>query len=56
VQIVMAGTPRKAANEAGKLCEEGPALTKPYDDQLLESHIRQLLVARERARASRQKS
>ena len=56
VQIVMAGTPRKAANEAGKLCEEGPTLTKPYDHQLLESHIRQLLAARERAKAPAQKS
>jgi DNA-binding response OmpR family regulator len=55
VQIVMAGSPVKAANEAGKLCEEGPALIKPYDHQLLERHIRQLLAARGRANTSPQK-
>jgi CheY-like chemotaxis protein len=56
VQIVMAGSPAKAANEAGKLCAEGPALSKPYDHQLLERHIRQLLATRERANTSPQKS
>jgi CheY-like chemotaxis protein len=56
VQIVLAGSPKKAATEAGNLCENGPALSKPYDHQLLESHIRQLLAVRERTKASPQKS
>ena len=50
VQIALAGTPDKAAAKAGDLCEDGPHLTKPYDPQILEKRIRQLLAARERAR------
>jgi CheY-like chemotaxis protein len=46
VQIVMAATPNRAASAAGKLCEEGPLLTKPYDPQVLGNRIRQLLAAR----------
>ena len=46
VQIVIAATPNRAASAAGKLCEEGPLLTKPYDPQVLENRIRQLLAAR----------
>ena len=47
-QIVMAGSPRRAAKEAGKLCEEGPMLAKPYEPQVVEGRIRQLLAARRR--------
>lgn len=54
VQIVMAGTPKRAASEAGKLCEDGPAVAKPYDHQFIEKHIRQLLAARERTKVSPQ--
>ena len=47
-QIVIAGSPRRAAKEAGKLCEEGPMLAKPYEPQVVEGRIRQLLAARRR--------
>ena len=47
-QIVIAGSPRRAAEEAGKLCEEGPMLAKPYEPQVVEGRIRQLLAARRR--------
>jgi CheY-like chemotaxis protein len=47
-QIVMAGSPRRAAKEAAKLCEDGPMLAKPYEPQVVEGRIRQLLAARRR--------
>ena len=47
-QIVLAGTPARAATEAGRLCEEGPMLAKPYEPQIVENRIRQLLAARQR--------
>jgi DNA-binding response OmpR family regulator len=48
IEMVLASTIKKAAEKAGKLCEEGPALAKPYDHQLVLNHIRQLLAARDR--------
>lgn len=47
-QIVLAGTPARAVAEAGRLCEEGPMLAKPYEPQIVENRIRQLLAARQR--------
>ena len=47
-EVVLAGTPMKAAEKAGDLCEEGPALTTPYDHQQVLDHIRRLIAARER--------
>ncbi|MEJ1935150.1 response regulator, partial [Nostoc sp. NIES-2111] len=34
VQVLLAGSPARAANEAARLCEEGPELARPYDHQL----------------------
>jgi CheY-like chemotaxis protein len=42
-KIVMAGSPKSAANAAGTLCEEGPHLTKPFEPKFLEEYIRRLL-------------
>lgn len=50
IQVILAGTLAKAAEKAGALCEEGPALTKPYDHRLVLAHIRRLQAARERAK------
>lgn len=44
IKIVMAGAPKSAAAAAGKLCEEGPDLAKPYEPQMVEDYIRRLLA------------
>jgi len=51
IEIALAGTVDKAAQKAGDLCREGPALAKPYDHQFVLDHIRRLLAAREQRRA-----
>ncbi|MGO4685387.1 response regulator [Hyphomicrobium sp. 2TAF46] len=43
-KIVMAASPKGAAVAAGKLCEEGPYLAKPYEPQAVEDYIRRLLA------------
>ncbi len=48
IQVVLAGTVAKAAEKAGDICEDGPALSKPYDHQLLLDRIKRLLAARDR--------
>jgi hypothetical protein len=40
--------PDRAAHAAGKLCEHGPILTKPYDHKIVLDHIKRLLAARVR--------
>jgi CheY-like chemotaxis protein len=50
IEIALAGTVDKAAQKAGDLCREGPALAKPYDHQFILDHIRRLLAARDRRR------
>jgi len=46
VQVIMAGSPERAANMAGDLCESGPLLSKPYDPQFALDRIRRLLAER----------
>ena len=46
LDIVLAGTPERAAYAAGELCEHGPILTKPYDHKIALDHIKRLLAAR----------
>lgn len=43
-RVVLASGVRRAAEQAGGLCAEGPMLAKPYDHQNLERHIRRLLA------------
>jgi CheY-like chemotaxis protein len=45
-EVILAGNPRRAANAAGDLCQEGPALAKPYEPQVLLDRIRRLLATR----------
>ncbi|WP_413992953.1 response regulator [Labrys okinawensis] len=47
-EVVLAGTPAKAAEKAGDLCEEGPALGRPYDHKFVLEHIKRLMAARQR--------
>lgn len=49
IDVVLAGTVAKATEKAGDLCEEGPAVSKPYDHQLVLDRIRRLRAARDRA-------
>jgi DNA-binding NtrC family response regulator len=52
LDIVLAGTPERAAHAAGDLCEQGPMLMKPYDHQIVLDHIKRLLAARTRQAGS----
>jgi DNA-binding NtrC family response regulator len=49
IDVVLAGSAATAAKKAGDLCEEGPAIQKPYDHQLVLNQIRRLSAARERS-------
>ena len=51
VEVVLVGTPERAANAAADLCEEGPTLAKPYQPQIVVDRIKQLLAARARRRS-----
>jgi hypothetical protein len=46
--VILAGTLERAAEAAAELCEDNPAVTKPYDPQLVVDRIKQLLAARKR--------
>jgi CheY-like chemotaxis protein len=46
LKVVMAGSPARAAEMAGDLCESGPLLSKPYDPQFAIDRIRRLLAER----------
>ena len=48
IDVVMAGTPRRAADAAGELCEQGPASERPYEPAAVVDRIRQLLALRRR--------
>jgi DNA-binding response OmpR family regulator len=48
VAIVLAGGVAKAVEKAGEICEEGPALAKPYEHHLVLERIRRSLAARRR--------
>jgi hypothetical protein len=43
---VLAATPTRAVDAAAKLCDEGPALMKPYDHKLVLTSIKRLIAAR----------
>ncbi|WP_421993860.1 response regulator [Roseococcus sp.] len=40
--VVLAGTVKKAAEEAGEICEDGPHLQRPYDPQQVLDWIQKL--------------
>ena len=43
LQVILVGTPERAADTAAELCEEGPHLSKPYEPQILADLIRRQL-------------
>jgi DNA-binding response OmpR family regulator len=46
ITVILAGSVHKTAAQAGDLCNDGPALVKPYDHQRVLAHIKQQLAAR----------
>ena len=44
MKVLLASSVRRAAVEAGELCEQGPMLARPYDPQILERNIQRLLA------------
>jgi DNA-binding NtrC family response regulator len=48
LKIILAGTVMKATEKAGDLCEDGPALVKPYDHRLVLDNIRRSMAQRGR--------
>lgn len=51
VEVILAGSIETAVDCAGRLCNEGPALAKPYQHHLVLDHIRQALARRSRGKA-----
>jgi CheY-like chemotaxis protein len=43
VDVILVGTPERAADAAGDLCEDGPEMAKPYEPQALVNLIRRHL-------------
>jgi len=43
LQVILVGSPERAANTAAELCENGPTLSKPYEPQALIDLIRRHL-------------
>jgi DNA-binding response OmpR family regulator len=52
VDIILAGTPERAAHAAADLCDDGPMLMKPYEPQIVVDRIKQLVAARQRGSGS----
>jgi len=46
LEVILVGSPARAANAAGELCESGPTLSKPYEPQAVLDHIKRLLAKR----------
>jgi DNA-binding NtrC family response regulator len=46
IDVILAGSIEKAADEAGKLCNDGPALAKPFEHRLVLEHIRRVIAQR----------
>lgn len=48
IEVILGGNVAKTTQKAGDLCEEGPAVTKPYDHKFVLDEIRRRLAARDR--------
>jgi DNA-binding response OmpR family regulator len=48
VEVVLAGSPARAADAAGDICAHGPLLARPYEPQVVLDRIRRLLARRSR--------
>ena len=47
LEVILVGSPERAANAAADLCEDGPMLTKPYEPQAVLEVIRRHLGLRQ---------
>jgi DNA-binding response OmpR family regulator len=47
-EVILAGSMNNVVLHAGEICNEGPALTKPYEHRLVLDHIRRALARRNR--------
>jgi CheY-like chemotaxis protein len=47
LNVLLAGTPARAAQRAADLCEQGPDLARPYEPQAVVDRIRRLLAERD---------
>lgn len=45
VEVILAGNVDSAAKAAGRLCNDGPHLRRPYDPESVAAHIKRLLAA-----------
>jgi len=50
VELVLAGSIEQSVGKAASLCEEGPALAKPYEHHLVLDRIRRVLARRDRCK------
>jgi DNA-binding response OmpR family regulator len=48
VNVLLAGSPARAAERAADLCEQGPDLARPYEPQVVVDRIRRLLAERDK--------
>jgi hypothetical protein len=49
IEMILAGSVAAVVSRAGKLCKNGPVVTKPYDHQVVLRRIRRLRAARDRS-------
>ncbi|HVZ30709.1 MAG TPA: hypothetical protein VG839_09975 [Asticcacaulis sp.] len=50
IEVILSGSIARTAEKAGDICEDGPAMAKPYDHQILLNRIKALIAARDRAK------
>ena len=50
VEVILAGSVKGAVERAGKVCNEGPGLEKPYEHRLVLDGIRQAMARRDRGK------
>jgi CheY-like chemotaxis protein len=46
LEVILVGSPSRAADAAADLCENGPMLSKPYEPQVVVDRIKRLLAER----------
>jgi DNA-binding NtrC family response regulator len=51
VEVMMAGSVEQAVAGAAQVCEDGPAITKPYEHHLVLDSIRQSIARRESSKS-----
>lgn len=49
IEVVLTGSVEMAVEKAGALCEDGPALSKPYEHRFVLDQIKRLIARRNRS-------